>query len=895
MAISSYLKRCGYQQNELKNVLYLIPKSATKKVHIDGDEAYVEYSGDTSSIIKIKGNNLSFQEDTSFDDRFRFDKTITLTVDGYITFKDFYSKYYAIVEDKSGTFWMVNADFPSYITYTYTLNDGENKTDLVFYAASNIPTIKLANFNPDNAEECETYMPYGIENLKLLEKDKTKLSTHSKYIIAYDDFYKIEAIDGTYELTEEFNGETYSTQLSFSIPLSDYQSSWHVKLLEFEKNKYRGYLTLKNSDYKTLLGYNTGLFPSYVINGDIVTITLTESSNYGMIFDDVYYVLETIYRWTRTNETSCEEVVDTMWRASGTTCAGEHGVDKYNANVLYASYGSGYYPTKIVSATTLIQPNSPECGYVERTVSTGYTCVGYDKYSINEFQVSYDSGATWNTVSSTTGSLIEHYSVDCGYALPKFKLNLDNLDIVSAACDSTSAITSGEVSTQYSGSVVSANIGNCVTTIDVNAFSDCDKLTSVTISNTVKTIGEKAFFSCSYITSIDIPYGVTTIGKSAFQWCDSLSSVTIPNSLTSIGENNFAGCSGLTSIGPIGSGASIEIPSSVTNIDDKAFWNCSSLTSVTIPNSVTSIGKGVFESCFSLSSVTIPDSVEYIGDSAFTFCRSLKRINSNINGLYIIPSGITRIEKHVFQGCTNLSSLGIPNSITSIDDFAFDDCKNLTSVTIPNSVTSIGYASFGGCTGLTSIYFLSNVPPAIESNSFVSGAVNCPMYVPCGKIADYIKANNYWDFIGRLQEHSICGSPTGTKYTLYFRNSSPVSASCDLTYSVTSDDISAQYSGSVRSAVIGDCVVGIGRGTFYDCQLLSSCTIGNSVSCIAPETFFRCRSLKELTIYATTPPSLGFDAFYGTSSTMVIYVPANSVSSYQSAWPSLSSRIQAIQ
>ena len=164
MAISSYLKRCGYQQNELKNVLYLIPKTATKKVHIDGDEAYVEYSGDTLSIIKIKGNNLAFQEDTSFDDRFRFGKTITLTVDGYITFKDFYSKYYAIIEDKSGTFWMVNADFPSYITYTYTLNDGENKTDLVFYAASNIPTIKLANFNPDNAEECETYMPYGIEN-----------------------------------------------------------------------------------------------------------------------------------------------------------------------------------------------------------------------------------------------------------------------------------------------------------------------------------------------------------------------------------------------------------------------------------------------------------------------------------------------------------------------------------------------------------------------------------------------------------------------------------------------------------------------------------------------------------------------------------------------------------
>ena len=418
MAISSYLKRCGYQQNELKNVLYLIPKTATKKVHIDGDEAYVEYSGDTSSIIKIKGNNLAFQEDTSFDDRFRFDKTITLTVDGYITFKDFYSKYYAIVEDKSGTFWMVNADFPSYITYTYTLNDGENKTDLVFYAASNIPTIKLANFNPDNAEECETYMPYGIENLKLLEKNKTKLSTYNKTVSTHDDFKYVEAIDGTYELVEEFNGETYSTQLSFSIPLSVYKASWHVKLLEFEKNKYCGYLILKNSDYKAFLGYNTGLFPSYVINGDIVTITLTESSNYGMVFDDDYHIFEPIYRWTRTNDTSCMEVTNTLWRESGTTCAGEHGVDKYVATVLKVSYDSGitYYNTNVVSATTLIQPNSPDCGYAERWVESGYTCVGYDKYSISIKQESYDSGSTWHNTSYSSTTLIERNSEDCGYS-----------------------------------------------------------------------------------------------------------------------------------------------------------------------------------------------------------------------------------------------------------------------------------------------------------------------------------------------------------------------------------------------------------------------------------------------------------------------------------------------
>ena len=500
MAISSYLKRCGYQQNELKNVLYLIPKSATKKVHIDGDEAYVEYSGDTLSIIKIKGNNLAFQEDTSFDDRFRFDKTITLTVDGYITFKDFYSKYYAIIEDKSGTFWMVNADFPSYITYTYTLNDGENKTDLVFYAASNIPTIKLANFNPDNAEECETYMPYGIKNFKLLEKNKSKLSTYRKIITFQEKFKSVEAIDGTYELVEEFNGETYSTQLSFSISLSDYKASWHVKLLEFEKNKYRGYLNLKNSNYKAFLGYNTGLFPSYVINGDIVTITLAESSNCGMVFGDEYAVINTdlpnsiefsgatcknynfestcdwnveskpnyititpmsgnadtqytlqvcntddetgyavsefvirscnaavntevviknaMYRYTATTETVCSEASD-RWVESGTTCAGIHGVDKSVNNVKFVSYdGEIWYNSGIESASTIIEANSPDCGYAERWVESGTTCVGHDKYINSYKQISYDSGATWETqlpIQYSATTLIEPDSADCGH------------------------------------------------------------------------------------------------------------------------------------------------------------------------------------------------------------------------------------------------------------------------------------------------------------------------------------------------------------------------------------------------------------------------------------------------------------------------------------------------
>lgn len=51
----------------------------------------------------------------------------------------------------------------------------------------------------------------------------------------------------------------------------------------------------------------------------------------------------------------------------------------------------------------------------KRTIKTGTTCIGYDKYELVENQSSYDSGVTWVTTSTETGDLIEENSEDCGY------------------------------------------------------------------------------------------------------------------------------------------------------------------------------------------------------------------------------------------------------------------------------------------------------------------------------------------------------------------------------------------------------------------------------------------------------------------------------------------------
>lgn len=177
----------------------------------------------------------------------------------------------------------------------------------------------------------------------------------------------------------------------------------------------------------------------------------------------------------------------------------------------------------------------------------------------------------------------------------KYKLTLNDSTTVSAECDGTSAITSAETSA-YTSTLVSAEIGNCVTTIGERAFQNFSSLTSVAIPNSVSTIGDGAFKYCYSLSSVTIPTSVTSISTGAFHVCSGLTSVTIPTSVTSIGVSAFAWCSNLSSI---------DIPDSVTTIDSNAFRYCGGLTSCTIGTGVTSIDRNAFESCASLTSITI--------------------------------------------------------------------------------------------------------------------------------------------------------------------------------------------------------------------------------------------------------------------------------------------------
>ena len=71
----------------------------------------------------------------------------------------------------------------------------------------------------------------------------------------------------------------------------------------------------------------------------------------------------------------------------------------------------------------------------------------------------------------------------------------------SAACDSTSAITYGEVNLQ---ALYEVQIGDCATSIDQYAFGDSTAITSITIGSGVTSIGAYAFMNSEGLQSVTI-------------------------------------------------------------------------------------------------------------------------------------------------------------------------------------------------------------------------------------------------------------------------------------------------------------------------------------------------------------------------------------------------------
>lgn len=265
--------------------------------------------------------------------------------------------------------------------------------------------------------------------------------------------------------------------------------------------------------------------------------------------------------------------------------------------------------------------------------------------------------------------------------------------------------------------------------------------------------------------------------------------------------------------------------------------------------------------------MTFDNDITTIGNNAFLY--------DNITSI-IIPESITTIGNYAFACCKSLKKITIPNSVNEIGEFAFEQCLGMTSFTIPEGVTTIGSNAFGNNENLRSITLPSTINSIPEF-----------LFSRCKNLQEIVVSEANQKYDSREGCNAIIETATDK-----------LIAGCTSTIipnSVTSIGNRAFfYSTGLISVDIPDNITSIGNECFEGCTNITCVKIGNGVTSINYQAFYGCSSLSEVYSYATTPPSLGSDAFAECKNLKYIYVPIDSRSSYQSKWMRYSTLIRGI-
>jgi len=363
----------------------------------------------------------------------------------------------------------------------------------------------------------------------------------------------------------------------------------------------------------------------------------------------------------------------------------------------------------------------------------------------------------------------------------------------------------------------------------------------------VESIGDNAFVGCSRLVDI-LPaenswIGVRTIGDNAFAGCISLRWNPFDTWVRTVGVRAFSGCVSIKDLS-INEGTEVYI-------NERAFEGCTGLTSVTIP--------------------ACPGGIEmsYIKDYAFDGCSNLKSFifdgdtpinlsehaldGTNNCPIYVPKEYVEKYKAAWPQYAGRIVDNGVPDDEIFTYTYNLDgtallygfrqsvNSSELVSLTIPEKTTKAGVE-----------YTVTGFDP--YGMNFHMG-----LYLP-----------NLKELIIKAKFKAFTGTGGINEYPLLERVELP-----DGLETLTWNTFQRTKLTSVRLPLS---LKTIQSNVFYECSLLTYVTIPSGVTSIEESAFNGCSSLNEIRVMAKTPPTLGANAFDG--STCPIVVPHASTEQY---------------
>ena len=481
----------------------------------------------------------------------------------------------------------------------------------------------------ENQEQQEDIFTDDIPAAGTSEKETAVESTEI-YLYAMNDTYSsVISMPDTMQTS-------YQIQTSGKNPVYTVVSGYTAKVsktgLVTPKMQYVTYVDKNGNDVKSQWEYMFGETLISVQDGNSTVY-------YKFILKDYaeYYAeqkMDTFLKENITAEMSDYKKVETIarWLAN---------------NFNYSQYHSGY--------TGLMLDGGGDCW--ANTSAVNYMCeklglTVYARYAAN------DPGAGSGHRNSVVIIDGERYLVDCGYtgnAPRHYELSKMDYDY------SYKILNDGTLRLyQYEGTdtniVVPDTIdGRKVTVLGNSTFQYCTQasdIESVTLPDSLTTIEKNAFYNCEKLKSVTIPQNVSSIGLAAF--VEGLSESSLTEIKVDPENPYFSEKDGVVFskdgtkliVFPSGRSGDYQIPDGTVSVGDYAFYYCVNVSSITVPGSVRSLGEGAFGNCSSLTKAVLNEGLEEIGEYAF-------QSSSGIRDL-IIPASVKSVGKNglrLSSGC----------------------------------------------------------------------------------------------------------------------------------------------------------------------------------------------------------------------------------------------------